>query len=275
MIKLKKILISVCVLAFIFILADIPTISKPVAAQAAVKISKKTLTLGIGKSTTLKISGTKKTVKWSTSDKSVATVSKKGKVTAIFSGTATITATVNKKKYSCKVKVVNPSLKDAPFDAQEIPLADVSLVLPTDWSISYFPSDNGSIIVQLSPSDTTLKSVIFMQIDAIDQDIYDYETLKPAAAALNSEEFLSTSWDNILGNSDYEFSGYSQSDMKTSFDTMLKTSYTITVDGTNLQQEIYNFCAGNYVIEVQTMNFDGIDLAPMLEYIINSIIINK
>ncbi|MBQ5473642.1 MAG: Ig-like domain-containing protein, partial [Lachnospiraceae bacterium] len=61
-----------------------------------------------GKSTTLTVKkGSKKVsgVKWSTSNKKVATVSSKGKVTAKKKGTATITAKVSKKSYKCKVTV--------------------------------------------------------------------------------------------------------------------------------------------------------------------------
>lgn len=73
--------------------------------QAAVKISSKKLTLTKGQKKTLKLKGTKKKVKWSSSKKSVASVSSKGVVTAKKKGTATITAKVGNKKYTCKVTV--------------------------------------------------------------------------------------------------------------------------------------------------------------------------
>lgn len=44
-------------------------------------------------------------VTWKSSKKSVATVSSKGKVTAVKKGTATITATCNRKTYKCKITV--------------------------------------------------------------------------------------------------------------------------------------------------------------------------
>lgn len=75
-----------------------------VHADAAVKLSKTKLTLEVGKSSTLKIAGTIKTVTWASSKKEVATVSK-GKVTAKSVGTANITATVSGKKYTCKITV--------------------------------------------------------------------------------------------------------------------------------------------------------------------------
>lgn len=74
---------------------------------ASIKLSKKSLSLNVGKSKTLKIKNLKKgqKVKWSSSKKKVATVSSKGKVTARKKGTATITATVKGKKYKCKLTV--------------------------------------------------------------------------------------------------------------------------------------------------------------------------
>lgn len=75
------------------------------ADAATVKISKTKATLYTGDSTTLKISGTKKAVKWTSSKKSIATVSSKGKVTAKKEGSTTIIATVNSKKYTCKITV--------------------------------------------------------------------------------------------------------------------------------------------------------------------------
>ena len=68
-------------------------------------ISQSELELEVGKSAKLKVKGTKKKVKWSSSDKTVAKVNKKGKVTAVADGVATITAKVGKKKYTCEVNV--------------------------------------------------------------------------------------------------------------------------------------------------------------------------
>lgn len=81
------------------------------AAQAAkTAINKKNLTIKVGESKTLRVTnitkGQSKSVRWKSSNKQVATVNKKGKVTGRKAGTATITATVNKKRYSCKVTVV-------------------------------------------------------------------------------------------------------------------------------------------------------------------------
>ena len=72
---------------------------------AAVKLSKKSVSLDIDKSATLKVKGTKKAVKWSSSNKKIVVVSKKGKITAKKAGTATVYAKVASKKLKCKVSV--------------------------------------------------------------------------------------------------------------------------------------------------------------------------
>ena len=75
------------------------------AAPKKVSISKKKLTLKVGKKTTLKLKNANASkVKWSSSNKKVATVSK-GVIKAKKVGKATITATYKKKKYKCTVTV--------------------------------------------------------------------------------------------------------------------------------------------------------------------------
>lgn len=100
--KVKKILSVLAVMLLIVCMA--------VPVSAAGKISKSKATLLTGQTLQLKLSGTKGKTKWTSSKKSVATVSGSGKVTAKKSGSATITAKVGKKKYSCKVTVESPKL---------------------------------------------------------------------------------------------------------------------------------------------------------------------
>ena len=72
---------------------------------ASAKLNKKKLTLKAGSSYTLKVKKASGKVKWSSSKKSVATVSSKGKVNAIKAGTAKITAKVGSQKLTCRVTV--------------------------------------------------------------------------------------------------------------------------------------------------------------------------
>lgn len=82
-------------------------IAMPVSASAA-KLNKKSVSLNVGKTYTLKATGTKGKITWTSSNKSVATVSSKGVVKAKKKGTAVITAKYGKKKLTCKATVKQP-----------------------------------------------------------------------------------------------------------------------------------------------------------------------
>lgn len=90
-------------LVFALIVSILP--SNAVHAAKKVKLNKTRLVLPVGKTYKLKLKNYKKKIKWSTSKKAVATVSKKGNVKAKKAGTAIITAKAGKKKYRCKVQV--------------------------------------------------------------------------------------------------------------------------------------------------------------------------
>lgn len=79
----------------------------PITAEAKIDLNKKSVTLDAGKSVQLKLTGTKKKVTWSSSNKKVVTVSSSGKVKAKGEGVATIRAKVGKKTYKCKVTVLD------------------------------------------------------------------------------------------------------------------------------------------------------------------------
>ena len=91
------------ILAFLLVL--LVTVADVRTAQAAVKLNVSAVNLCVGDSYQLNLTGTTKKVTWKSSKTSVAKVSSKGLVTAKGKGSATITATVSKKDYKCKVKV--------------------------------------------------------------------------------------------------------------------------------------------------------------------------
>lgn len=101
--KKQKRIVATLIIALLCLMISMPV-------NAATKISKSKATLIKGQTLQLKVTGTKSQAKWSSSKKSVATVSVKGKVTAKKKGAATITAKIGKKKYTCKVTVESPAL---------------------------------------------------------------------------------------------------------------------------------------------------------------------
>lgn len=121
--KMKKIaLLLLAVLAFVS-LAVFPNGMNTATVEAAIKmnINRSSATLRVGDSVTLKVSGTKSTVKWSSGKTTIATVSSKGVVTAVKNGKSTITATVAEKKFQCIVTV-----EPYPYD----PMLDYSYYEP-------------------------------------------------------------------------------------------------------------------------------------------------
>ena len=80
------------------------------ASAASVRLNKTKIVLVVGQTYNLKVSGTKKTPKWSSSNKKIVSVTKKGVVKGLKKGTATITAKIGKKTYKCKVTVEAPKL---------------------------------------------------------------------------------------------------------------------------------------------------------------------
>lgn len=109
----KKLIVVLCVALLVCFTVqvlmplDISSIS---SAQAATKVklnySKAKMTKG--RTIQLKISGTNKKVTWTSSNKKVAKVNRKGLVTAIKIGTAKITAKFGSEKRTCMITVTKP-----------------------------------------------------------------------------------------------------------------------------------------------------------------------
>ena len=119
-IGLKRILlITALVVVSIVIL---PTLG--VQAKKKVKLNKTKATIYRGRTIKLKVKNNKKKVKWKSSNKKIATVTKKGVVKAKNVGKATITATVRKKKYKCKITVKHFYKFDYWIDDGEIYISD-------------------------------------------------------------------------------------------------------------------------------------------------------
>ena len=98
------------------------TVTAPV--KPSVKLDKTSLTLTKGKTYTLKttVTGTNKAVTWSSSNSSVASVDKSGKVTAKTKGTATITAKIDGVSASCKVTVNETAKTTIKLDKTKVTL---------------------------------------------------------------------------------------------------------------------------------------------------------
>ncbi len=275
--QVKKLIITALIFIFVFTLTDIPSISNPVVVQAAtIKLTKKTLTLEVGKTATLKVTGTKKTVKWSSGDKTIATVSSKGKVTAKAVGKTKITAAVNGKKLYCTVTVkepANPYLAKAPFKAQEKQIGNINFVMPADWTLDYELSSIG-ISATLAPNDTSNPSRISIQITPFTGEV-SYEDLKAQCALIYTQSYFEAVYNAQAGDMPFTITGLASSDLSSSSGNVVKTEYTFTVEDISLTQQVYDFILGSFIIEIASGNANGTDLSSIIEYTINSIIIKE
>ncbi len=109
--QLKKTLIACLMAVMICIMPAATPLSAVVTAQAAaIGLSKTSVTLYIGNTTTLTLKGTTAAVVWSSADASIATVTKTGQVKGVSKGSTVIKAVCANKTYECKVTVKSPVL---------------------------------------------------------------------------------------------------------------------------------------------------------------------
>lgn len=98
----KRISLIIIVILLIYIIPN----SSNAKASGKVQLNRSNITLIVGNDYSLLLENATSKVTWKTSDKSVAMISNKGKISAKKAGTATITAKYNGKFYKCKVTVV-------------------------------------------------------------------------------------------------------------------------------------------------------------------------
>jgi len=122
------------------------------------KINKTKATVTVGKTLQLKVIGNTQTVKWTSNNKSVATVTNKGVVKARKIGSATITATIAKKKYTCRVTVKKASIPVTYFYLNN---KSIKVKLGSTETIShrYYPNNATNAKVTYTSSDPSVATV--------------------------------------------------------------------------------------------------------------------
>lgn len=124
---MKKTIKLLCMLVFMFCLSnvclhiqasDVPWeeyLEETITEENVISLNKTKAILYTSGTKTVQlkatVTGKSKKVTWSSSNKKIATVSSKGKVTAKKAGTAVITAKANGKTAKCTVTVIKPSIK--------------------------------------------------------------------------------------------------------------------------------------------------------------------
>jgi hypothetical protein len=267
-----KVMAILLVLAFtVAVPVTVPfTVNTAVAEAATVKISNTKLTMGIGETKTLKISGTKSKITWKSSKKAVVTVTSKGVVTAQSVGTANITATVNKKKYTCKVTVnqpLNPYQVNA--SQQEVQIAGLSVVVPSVYEVTTGEAADGSYTAKMSLPDS--KSSITLLVNKTGEAAVSYEDVAASFDTLSMEELQQT-YDDTYGAgtiviSELSTFSYESQNKTTSF----AYSFIATTAEMSGRQISYNLSIDDYMIEVVLLDVEGYDLYIDAEYLIDSL----
>ncbi len=145
------------VLLLVLLLAGVVFLPYGRETQAATpRLNRTNATLAKGKRLQLKVSGTNQRVKWSTSNKKIATVNEKGVVKGRSKGAVRITAKIGKKKLICKVTIDKPKLDG--IRATVGVGKSVALKLSgTKGKTEWFTSDNSIAIVSQSGVVTGIK----------------------------------------------------------------------------------------------------------------------
>ncbi len=104
------------------------------------EINKTSKTTYVGDTFKLKVTGTTKSVSWSSSKESVASVNSSGKVTAKKVGTCTITASFGNSKLTCKVTVKAAEEKEALTAAKAAYKKMKNAALDNGYSVSKSPT---------------------------------------------------------------------------------------------------------------------------------------
>lgn len=273
----KKIILTVLLLIFITEGIHTSAFGNAVTVQAAaLKISDKTLVLTVGQTKDLKISKTTKKAAWTSSKKSVATVSDEGKVTAVAAGKATIAAQIGDKKYTCTVTVVkfNSYLKNAPFKAKEIQIGNLNFVIPSGWKAVNQKLGDDYTYTEITPPDSSgINAIVRIDINKQEGTPSDYQSFKAAFKGSYKKKILTPQWKKVFNDAEFSIGKIEQGDFKAPFNTVLRTQYTVSAKDTAVEETIYDFFIGKYIISFKAENYGKTDLAAVTDYIISSFMI--
>ena len=261
--RIKKCKAALALALAITLAAPAAAATAPVTtAQAAAKVSLSATkkTLNVGKSFTLKLKNASGKVTWKSSKKSVATVSAKGKVKAVAEGSATITATNNKKTYKCKVTVKDPSATKS----QKV--GPVKLSYPGSFITDVAEVDGNYAWVAVDSEKTEkMTQALTVKLQYTGEEAYDYDTLLGMYEAQVSEETLKATYE-MLGVT-AEISNYELSSYDSKLGKAIRVAYHLSLEAAGEKTEedavVYLLCINDYIVEVdaEVLNGGKIDVA--------------
>lgn len=217
-----------CGLAVTMVMTCAGTSDVALAAKKP-SISKKSVTITVGKKKTIKVKNASKTVKWSSSKKSVVTVKASGKKNAtatlkgVSKGSATVTAKVGSKKLTCKV-TVRKSINNAVTNIQ---------------SVDVDPLDTQCVVLKMKKATPLNVSDLVIGVKEFKEGSYNYyPTIKTIASAdqITYRIYLNTAigysdWVKVtINNNDSVEHQYKRAVVGLSVDEYLEKSDVVTID---------------------------------------------
>lgn len=121
------------------------------AKSKKAKINHKKIVLCVGQKKKVKIIHTKKKVSWSSKNKRVATVNKKGMITAKKKGSTTIVGRIGKKKYRCKV-IVRSKKAEKSFSPSNTPMKTARPGASNLPTVTNVPKSTATVIPTSTPT---------------------------------------------------------------------------------------------------------------------------
>ncbi len=249
-----------------------------VTVKEPIEISYQSYNLDIGKSKTLKITGTTKAVTWTSGDKRIATVSSSGKVTAVSDGKTTISASVDGKKLTCNIKVYkeNSYMKKAPFKPTELRISDLSIVIPKDWLLSKDASEEDEYFALATPADSVNGSYVMFYIQDTGKKSPSYKVARKEFLQSITQASIQAYYEDLAQGLPVSVADFKQEDYKTSFGDTLKSYYTLTIGDYIIHEAVYTFYLDEYYIEVTVADADSDTSFPKnADYMLQSIQIKK
>ena len=257
--KMKHFICKACVMALLAtsvpVYTNVGTYEVAAAKTTVAKLNKKSLTLNVGEKAALKVSGIKGKVVWSSSNKKVATVTNKGTVTGVKAGKATITAKVNKKKFTCNVTVK----KTYPFATKTFQADGMKFKYPKGYTVEDASVANVTQYIVAPPnvSDEVLVStyIIVKKVYA-GQKIVEPKEQKSLFSMMVNEEIVDS---QIKASKGEEFStmNFKSTDAKINGKWAFKSEFDVMKDDQVVEHMVcYDYFDGEYIVEFVYQNDD-------------------
>ena len=274
--ELRKRYLAKAVVVFLFLalyLGFVATGENTKVFASKVQLNTKKTTVISGKSKMLKLSGTKKKVKWSTNNKAIATVTSTGKVTGKATGKAIITAKVGKKKYICKVTV--KPFADCTYKTD----AGFSFRIPKGWYVKESQEGNQTYLtIQKSKKSAACMKVALTKISGLSttKAMSDKEFIKLVKSKIKKNTYTKIYSKEL--KMQLKVKKFTQKSKVGKDATVVNSSYQFTYKGKEaFQMCICDYYKEDYLYEVVATDFknDPTDMNKILKYFNETITYRK